>query len=222
VGASNFDDGEEPYHCGWRELALGRMKQFWLILLSLIALAFGVGTYIQHKIDPPVQTIVASSLKSLQEQNRLSAFVARFVTVVTSSKSQYGLSAEKTLIIPATVRYEVDLAKLNPNDLSWDAAAKSLTVNLPPVELAGPEFDLSAVKEYKTGAMLLALTDAEKLIDAANSAKAKDDVLTQAKAESMLRLARDASVHAVERSFALPLAAAGIEAKVTVDFLPSS
>lgn len=194
------------------------MKQVWIILLSLILLTIAAFSYVQRRVDPPVETIVASSLKAVQQQNRLSAFAARFVTVVTSSKSQFGLSAEKTLIIPALVRYEVDLAKLTVDDLVWDASANVLTVSLPPVELAGPEFDLSSVKEYKSGTVLLTLTDVEKLLDAANHAKAKGDILAQAKAEPMLRLARDAHVRAVERSFALPLAAAGIEAKVTVSF----
>jgi hypothetical protein len=193
------------------------MKQVWILLLSLTLLTIGAFSYIQRRVDPPVETIVASSLKAVQEQNRLSAFAARFVTVVTSSKSQFGLSAEKTLIIPALVRYEIDLAKLKADDLVWDAATKTLTVSLPPIELAGPEFDLAGVQEYKSGAVLLTLTDVEKLLDAANRAKAKGDVLAQAKAEPMLRLARDAHVRAVERSFALPLAAAGIEARVKVE-----
>jgi Protein of unknown function (DUF4230) len=194
------------------------LKQIWLILLSLIVLTFGVVAYVGHSFNPPVETVVASSLQSLQEQNRLSAFAARFVTVVTSSKSQSGLNAEKTLIVPAMVRYEVDLAKLKQDDLRWDAAAKALSIQLPPVELAGPEFDLSAVKEYESGAVLLTLTDLEKRLDAANRAKARGDILSQAKADPMLRLARDATARAVERSFALPLAAAGIEANLEVEF----
>jgi ABC-type amino acid transport substrate-binding protein len=194
------------------------MKQVWIILLSLILLTVGAVSYVQRQLDPPVETIVASSLKSIQEQNRLSAFAARFVTVVTSSKSQFGLSAEKTLIIPALVRYEVDLAKLQAGDLKWDSPTKTLKVTLSPVEVAGPEFDLNGVREYQSGAVLLTLTDVEKLLDAANRAKAKADIIAQAKAEPMLQLARDAHRRAVERSFALPLAAAGIEAKIEVEF----
>jgi hypothetical protein len=163
----------------------------------------------------PVETIVASSLQSLQEQNRLSAFAARFVTVVTSRRDQLGLSAEKTLIMPALVRYEVDLAKLDQDDLKWDGT--TLKIALPPIEISGPEFDLSAAKEYSAGAVLLTLTNAENLLDQANRTKAKADVLAQARATPMLRLARDAHARAVQRSFAMPLAAAGIEAKVSVE-----
>lgn len=166
---------------------------------------------------PAPETVVASSLKSLQEQNRLSAFAARFVTVVTSRQGQFGLSAEKTLIMPAMVRYEIDLAKLDQDDLRWVAATKTLKITLPPVEISGPEFDVSAAKEYQEGTILLTLTDAERLLDQQNRKKAQVDVLAQARAEPMLRLAREAHARAVTRSFAMPLAAAGIEAKVEVE-----
>jgi hypothetical protein len=195
-----------------------RVKQVWFLLLSMIVLTLGVVLYIQRKIDPPVETIVASSLQSLHEQNRLSAFAARFVTVVTSSKDTLGFHAEKTLIMPGMVRYEVDLARLQKRDLAWDATSKTLRIALPPVEISGPEFDLASVREYHSGAVLLTLTDAERLIDQQNRVKAKVDMLAQAKAEPMLKLARDATTRAVSNSFALPLAAAGIEARINVEF----
>ncbi len=189
-----------------------------LSMLLLVALVAGLSLiWVQRKADPPVETIVASSLKSLHEQNRLSAFAARFVTVVTSRKDQFGLSAQKTLILPAMVRYEVDLAKLKPSDLDWNVATRTLSVSLPPVEISGPEFDLSATQEYESGAVLMALTDAERVLDAENRNKAEIDVLKQAKAMPTLRLAQDATIRAVSASFAMPLAAAGIEAKVKVE-----
>ena len=192
------------------------MKQVWLIVLSLIVATVGGYTLIKRNASPPVETIVASSLQSLQEQNRLSAFAARFVTVVTSRKEQLGFAAEKTLIMPAMVRYEVDLAKLTQNDLVWDAGAKTLTITLPPVEISGPEFALDQTKEYGSGAVLMTLTDVERILDQSNRAKAKADVIAQAKAPVMLKLAQDATARAIEHSFALPLKAAGVEAKVAV------
>jgi hypothetical protein len=193
------------------------MKRIWIIVAALALATWGFYSWINARLDPPVETVVSSSLKSLQEQNRLSAFAARFVTVVTSAKSQYGLRAEKTLIMPAMVRYEVDLAKLKQSDVRWDATAKMLTVTLPPLELAGPEFDLAGIREYGSGAVLMALTDVEKLLDDTNREKAKGDVLAQARAEPTMRLARDAHVRAIERSFAMPLKAAKIEANVKVE-----
>ena len=194
------------------------MNRILIALLGLALIAAGGLWYLNRKIDPPVETIVASSLQSLHEQNRLSAFAARFVTVVTSSKSQFGLSAEKTLIVPAMVRYEVDLAKLRQSDLSWDEGSKTLTIKLPPVEISGPEFDLAQTREYESGMVLMTLTDVERLLDAENRAKAKADVIKQAQSEPTIRLAREASLRAISNSFAMPLAAAGVEAKVNAEF----
>jgi Protein of unknown function (DUF4230) len=193
------------------------VKQIWLILLSLILATMGAVMWIKRSVSPPVETVVASSLKSLQEQNRLSAFAARFVTVVTSRKEQLGFAAEKTLIMPAMVRYEVDLAKLKQDNLVWDAGAKTLTITLPPIELSGPEFDLTATKEYGSGAVLMTLTDVERLLDQSNRAKAKADVITQAKAPTMIKLAGDATARAISNNFALPLRAAGVDAIVKVE-----
>lgn len=188
-------------------------------LLIALALLIGGGIwYAQRQIDPPVENIVASSLDSLHEQNRLSAFAARFVTVVTSRKEQLGFSAEKTLILPAMVHYEVDLSKLTDNDLTWDTASRTLMVHLPPIEISGPEFALDQTREYGSGAVLMALTDVEKVLDRENREKARTDVLTQAKAPVMIKLAQDATIRAVSTSFALPLQAAGVDAKVKVEF----
>jgi hypothetical protein len=66
--------------------------------------------------------------------------------------------------------------------------------------------------------VLLTLTDVEKRLDAENRAKAKADILKQAQADTIVRLAKEAGARAVERSFAMPLAAAGVEAKVVVAF----
>jgi hypothetical protein len=190
-------------------------------LAIILAVALLIGTeiwWMQRKINPPIESIVASSLDSLHEQNRLTAFAARFVTVVTSRKEQMGFAAEKTLIIPAMVRYEVDMAKLTKADLDWDPAGKTLGVTLPPLELAGPEFALDETREYGSGAVLMALTDVEKLLDQANRAKAKADVLKQAQSGAIWKLAQAASIRAVTQSFALPLKAAGVGANVKVAF----
>jgi hypothetical protein len=170
----------------------------------------------QKSYDP--ETVVAASLQGLQEQNILVPFTARYVAVVTSTQSRMGLSAKKTLIMPGTVRYEVDLGKLRQSDLDWDAATNALTVTLPPLRLAGPEIDIDAISEFRDGAILLTLTDAEQTLDAANRKAAQDELIKQAKGATPMRLAQGAARTAIEQSFAMPLKAAGIDAKVTARF----
>ncbi|GAO79748.1 MULTISPECIES: DUF4230 domain-containing protein [unclassified Sphingopyxis] len=170
----------------------------------------------QKGYDP--ETVVAASLQGLQEQNVLVPFTARYVAVVTSTQSRLGLSAKKTLIMPGTVRYELDLGKLKQSDLDWDATTSALTVTLPPLRLAGPEIDIDAISEYRDGEILLTLTDAERTLDAANRKRAQEELIAQAKGATPMRLAQGAARTAVEQSFAMPLKAAGIDAKVTARF----
>jgi len=170
----------------------------------------------QRGYDP--ETVVAASLQGLQEQNILVPFTARYVAVVTSTQSRLGLSAKKTLIMPGTVRYELDLAKLNPTDLDWDGTTKALTITLPPLRLAGPEIDIDSISEFRDGGILLTLTDAEQLMDAANRKAAQEELINQARGATPMRLAQGAARAAIEQSFAMPLKAAGIDAKVTARF----
>lgn len=193
---------------------------FRIALVAVLALALFLGwrawTDWQRGYDP--ETVVAASLQGLQEQNILVPFTARYVAVVTSTQSRLGLSAKKTLIMPGTVRYELDLAKLEQSDLDWDAATKTLTIALPPLRLAGPEIDLNAISEFRDGEILLTLTDAERTLDAANRKAAQAELIKQAKGATPMRLARGAARAAVEQSFAMPLKAAGIDAEVTARF----
>jgi len=201
------------------------MKLFGKLLLVgvlCIALLLGGLWFIQRNInrglEGSVETISAASLQGLREQARLTAFVARFVAVVTSRQSRFGLNAERTMIMPGLVRYEMDLNRISQKDMVWNPATGTLTIILPPLILTGPEIDIAATREYDGGGLLLTLTDARQTLDAANQKAAQTELLKQARAEVPMRLARDASRNAIERSFAMPLRAAGLKATVVAKF----
>ena len=187
----------------------------------LLGLLLGITTGAVDRLfgGPDPKIIASSSLESMRAQNRLVAFVARYVSVTSARTSRLGFSAERTLILPGDVRYEVDLAKLREQDVTWDAGSNTLTVRLPDVEVAGPEVDLAAAREYGEGGLLGAVTDVEGSLDSANRAAAVADLRKQASATVPMRLAREAARSAIERSFSLPLKAAGFEdAKVVARF----
>ena len=155
----------------------------------------------------------------MRAQNRLIAFVARYVSVTTSETNRFGFSAKRTLIMPGDVRYELDLSKLQPKDVTWDASAKTLRVQLPEIEIAGPDVDLASAQEYGEGGVLSALTNADQQMDSANRAKAVADLRKQAQGATQMRLAHQAARQAIERSFAMPLLAAGFkDVKVVARF----
>ena len=197
------------------------------LILAMVAVALvlgvlvGLTTGIVDRIfgSPNPTTIASASLESMRAQNRLIAFVARYVSVTSSRTSRFGFSTERTLILPGDVRYELDLAKLEPKDVTWDASSRTLRVRLPEVEIAGPDVDLNAAREYGAGGVLSALTNADQSLDQANRARAVADLRKQAQAEVPMRLARQAARQAVERSFAMPLLAAGFkDVKVVARF----
>ncbi len=131
------------------------------------------------------------------------------MSVTSASQSRLGLSTERTLILPGDVRYEVDLSKLRQQDVRWDGGSNTLTVQLPDVEISGPDVDLANAREYGSGGLLATFTNAENRLDQANRAAAIADLRKQAQGEVPMRLARQSARAAVERSFAMPLKAAG-------------
>jgi hypothetical protein len=194
-----------------------------VIVALVLGVVIGMTTGIVDRIfgGPNPTTIASASLESMRAQNRLVAFVARYVSVVTSEQQRLGglVSSERTLILPGDVRYELDLSKLQPSDVNWDGSSHTLKVRLPEVEIAGPDVDLNAIREYGGSGVLSALTNANQQLDETNRARAIADLRKQATAEVPMRLARQAARQAVERSFAMPLLAAGFkDVKVVARF----
>ncbi len=191
-----------------------------VVIALLLGLALGGAGLVDRLFGGPnPQAIATSSLESMRAQNRLVAFVARYVSVTNARQSRFGFSTERTLILPGTVRYEVDLSKLTQKDVAWDSGTSTLRVRLPDIEIAGPEVDLAQAREYGSGGLLASFTNAEERLDQANRAQAVADLRNQAKGELPMRLARDAARQAIEHSFAMPLKAAGVsDAKVVARF----
>lgn len=169
---------------------------------------------------PAPQTIAQASLESMREQQRLTTLSARYVAVVTSSQDRLGgfVRAQKTMIMPGEVRYDLDLSKLTQEDVRWNESSKTLSVTLPPIEISRPQIDIDAIQEYSEGGIAMALTDAETTLDSANREAAQRSLVEQARGAMPMRAARESARRAVERSFALPLRAAGIDAQVEVRF----
>jgi hypothetical protein len=190
-----------------------------LVLGLVVGGALDIGKRLFGGPDP--ETVASSALQSMRAQNRLVPFVARYVSVASSRQERLGglVTSERTLILPGDVRYELDLAKLDSEDVRWDATSNTLSVTLPEIEIAGPEVDLAAAREYGENGVLSAVTNADEALDRNNRARAVADLRKQAGAAVPMRLAREAGRQAVERSFALPLQAAGFDnAKVVARY----
>src|SRR6187551_1957424 len=121
-----------------------------IVVALLVGLLLGLTTGIADRLfgGPNPETIASASLQSMRAQNRLVAFVARYVSVTSSKTSRFGFSSERTLILPGDVRYELDLSKLEQDDVSWDGPTHTLRIQLPEIEISGPDVDLNAAREY--------------------------------------------------------------------------
>ena len=164
-----MDDTTQPGRLN-RPLAIGA-----IIVALLLGLVVGGALDVGKRLfgGPDPETVASSALQSMRAQNRLVPFVARYVSVVSSRQQRFGglVSSERTLVLPGDVRYELDLAKLRPEDVRWDAGSSTLSVTLPEIELAGPEVDLAAAREYGAGGVLSAITDADASLDRNNRAQ---------------------------------------------------
>lgn len=201
------------------------MRKWFILLPPLLALLVGAGVGLLLRppagapAGPDPTAIANATMVSVREQGREIVFVGRFAAIVTASETRLGFTARKTLILPGQVRYAVDLGRLRRGDLSWDAATLTLTVSLPPLEVAGPQLDFTAAQEYSEGGIVIAMTDAGRLIDEANRRAAQEELTRQARGALPMTEARNAALRDVARSFALPLRAAGIEASVAARFV---
>ncbi|WP_373492196.1 DUF4230 domain-containing protein [Parasphingorhabdus sp.] len=202
------------YRRPWLPVAI--ISGFLILLGTLAWLLFA---RVESSISPDPVSIASASLTNMQEQNRLTVFSASYNATVTTTLTRLGLSARKTLILPGSVRYELDLAKLGAEDVRWDVDNATLYVEMPAIEIARPEVYIDQMQAYDGGGLLMALTDAEKVLDQANRKKGVEELTRQAQNPLQVRLAREAARRAVQHNFAVPLQAAGMD--VTVDaFFP--
>jgi hypothetical protein len=169
------------------------------------------------KVD--AAAVADAALLALRDEGRVVPYSARYVAVVTARDSKLGLTASKTLSLPGTVRYGLDLTRLRRSDLAWDAPTRTLTVTLPPLEVSGPAVEPAEARERAEGGLVMALSGAEKALDDANRKAAADDLLRQARAPAALAAARTAAMRLIAHGFALPLRAAGVDASVAVRFV---
>lgn len=165
---------------------------------------------------------VDAALVAVQRQQQLVVLAARLITVVSATDQRTVLgvpvaSATKTMVVPGTARYALDLKAMQPEDLSWNAESSTLHVRRPRLLILGPEVDLARAQEFSEGKLLLALTNGGTNLDRINRRQVGQKLLAEAQRPDMVKLARTAGDEALIRTFALPLLAAGIaDAKIVI------
>jgi hypothetical protein len=188
-------------------------------LLVAGALALGVGgTWLASGlVEDDTEVSAEAMLAGFERTNQLVVLVAQVVPVVTNKDPGFiGMfDSEQTAIIPATVSYSVNMAKLGPDAVVWNEAERRMTITVPPVVIQQPNLQEQQARYYRDGLWVTG-TSVERLFKA-NSASALKQARTLARNQSLVAIARASAREAVERNARAYLSGAGMEdAVVTV------
>jgi hypothetical protein len=164
------------------------------------------------------ETVVQTTLAAVRREQKLLVFAAWVTADVTSSVQKTfmemtvpGTSIRQTWIVPGLVRYAIDLSTLEAKDLAWNEKTRTLTVRMPPVVPLEPAVQLDRMKVFSEKGLLAPATDVEEVAEQMNREAIAREIMAQAKAPELMRLAEEAAAEALRNSFLLPLNAAGIQ-----------
>lgn len=194
-----------------------------LIIVVVAVIAYRFASPIINWIFFPreTRTVVETTLRSVENQNRLTVFAAVLSTsATTTEKGRFApfTNRRQTLIQSGLVRYEVDLARLKADDLAWDGVSKTLTVTIPAPVPSKAEIDARNDVRYEDGEMLTNLLEKRDELTNTNRSAVYASLALMARSEMLMTMARRAAKTAVESNLQLPLGAVGVSAKVDVKF----
>ena len=189
----------------------------WALVALLLAAIVWLGWVAfgpQDNGDP-----ITTSLVAFEKHNELTVFSAQLSPVVAAKDNRYLdlLQSRQIAVIPATVRYTLDLSAMDAADMAWDEAARALTVTLPDIAISAPNLDEARAQYLREGIFIT--RDAQDNLTRQNTQLAEQMAREAAQAPAMMSLARSAARDAVGQNLAIPLQAAGFgEVTVTVRF----
>ncbi|MEZ5655718.1 MAG: DUF4230 domain-containing protein [Sphingobium sp.] len=197
-----------------------------VIGVVMFAAAFGGAFYMfhywQNYSDEKAARVADEGLTALKEQGRIAVFSARLMAVMAVKQAGDGQGGEGSgaapnfVIIPGTVRYDLDLRNANSKDAIWDKEAGTLTVTIPKLVLAEPVFDQDGMRRYN-GESWTKPGDAGTVLKGARK-QALGQLLQQARDDAPMGMARDAARKLVERAFSSRLHEAEVKVKLTIRF----
>ena len=118
------------------------------------------------------------------------------------------LHSDKVVKAPFSVDYFLDLSKLGASDVRFDAASRTLVVDVPDVTVGQANVDEAARTVSETRGLVVTRDAADRLAQIV-SQRAQATAAAEARKPAQLALARDNARKALGRLLAAPLAAAG-------------
>lgn len=118
------------------------------------------------------------------------------------------LQSDKVVKAPFSVDYFIDVSKLGSGDLAWNAASRTLVVEVPDVTVGAANVDEAARTLSQTRGLFVT-RDAADRMGQLISRRAQAASAGEARKSERLALARDNARRALGRLLAAPLSAAG-------------
>lgn len=130
------------------------------------------------------------------------------------------LRTDQTVKMPYSVDYFVDVSRLGPGDMQWNAQTGTLIVDAPDVTVARPNTDEGRRSLVETTGLFVT-RDAAETLSQRTSARATAVAQREAQSAERMAQAREHGRRAIAGLLAQPLAAAGLtNARVVVTFPP--
>lgn len=201
--------------------------------LTLAAVA-GISFFAGYKIAPreildstvehvgfltvDTKKVLSATIESLKSESRLVSYSYVGNQSVSINRSfWYIFNGHQQLIVPATVSYFVDLAKLDESSATFDESTNTVTVAMPKLMLT-VDFDPRRATTINSGT--LALNDSEvQTYTKLNYETARKSAIKQGQQAELVRLAKEKTRENIVRLFQIPLQVAGrLGVKIVVYF----
>ena len=203
-------------------------------LLTLIAVA-GLSFFAGFKVAPreildstvehvgfltmDIKRVLSATVESLKSESRLVSYSYVGNQSVSIERSYWYLfNGQQQLIVPATVSYFVDFAKLNEASATFDESKNTVNVIVPGLMLT-VEFDPRRATVINSGMPTLNDSVVQALTKL-NYETARKSAIKQGQQDELVRLAKDRTRENIERLFRVPLQVSGkVGVKIVVSFL---
>lgn len=201
--------------------------------LALAAVA-GISFFVGYKVAPreildstvehvglltvDTKRVLSATIESLKSESRLVSYsYVGNQSVSINRSSWYLFNGHQQLIVPATVSYFVELAKLTESSAIFDESTNTVTIVVPKLMLT-VDFDPRRATMINSG--MLTLDDSVvQALTRLNYDTARKSAIKQGQQAELVRLAKERTRENIVRLFQVPLKVAGkAGVKIVVSF----
>lgn len=206
------------------------LRQAAITLAAVVGISFFAGYKVAPReiLDSTVEhvgfltvdtkKVLSATIESLKSESRLVSYsYVGNQNVLIDRSYWYLFNGRQQLIVPATISYFVDLAKLSNSSATFDAPTNTVTVIVPKLMLT-VGFDPRRATIINSGMPMLN-DDVVQVLTKLNYDTARKSAVKQGQQAELVRLAKDRTKENIERLFRVPLQVAGMDGvKVVVSF----